>query len=105
MTASHVTTDHLSGAFCFYDGTHAYCASSTELLTDKGRTDEDAFNVSNIGSTTSRKSRDWFRKKMGKDPSFELLFVDEDIGDETPLEKLSGQYLWNEKGTLFETKG
>lgn len=91
----------VSGAFCFYDTGHSYCAAPTHLLTESGRKDDASiysFNVSKIGSTTSRKQRD---RKQFKDPDFELLFVDNDIGDEGPLGTLSGNYLWNEDGGLF----
>ena len=71
------------------------------LLTDDGRRDREhvyAFNVSNIGSTTSVKKRRWFRDMFASKPNFECL--DRSIGDEASLARLSGQYLWNEDGHL-----
>ena len=94
-----------SGAFAFYDGGHAYTAAPRHLLRDDGRADRErvyAFNVSNIGSTTSVKSREWFRKMFATKPDFEILCADQSIGDEAPLARLPGVYLWNEDGRLWE---
>ena len=82
----------------------AYCACPKNLLTEKGRADKEhvyAFNVSNIGSTTSKFKRSYFYDNFAKD-GFELLFVDKDIGDEHALLKEHGRYWWNENGTVFE---
>ena len=90
-----------SGAFCFYDKEHAYCASSAYFLTKKGKADTDhiyAFNVSNIGSTTSRKARSWFHDKFTKDNTFEILYMD---NIEPSLSK-TGDYIWNEGMQLFQ---
>ena len=91
------------GAFCFYDRGHAFCASSANFLSDDGMKYVEhiyAFNVSNIGSTTSQKKREWFYKQFAQDPAFEILYID----DIEPKLSLSGQYLWNEGLLLFEPK-
>lgn len=81
--------------FLFYDKDHAYCAVGHDLLTIEGRNDHEnvyALNGSNIGATTSKKSLEFFRRSIQRNPSYEIVYID----DYDAPRNVKGDFISNE---------